>query len=229
MCGRNRRPVIHSDYLEGQKDIDAWFMEEYGLTEEELNEYDEQKGTAGTIDRYEIEYNGTTYVLFADKALINTEDEEDEEDEEVKKEVCEWLKELSLEDLKEIWNNVGYKESIKALIRYPGGMHEWLMVALVPVFKEMELDMELLKRCRTPTNECSYYEDEGKENLIWKHGGKGSTQTHNLLKEIYMSSLSEANSPDGSRRILADKLMTFKEEYCRNGNTGGLDTLIESL
>lgn len=217
MCKRTIKPVVRPNYVDGQEAVDAWFMNEYGITEDELNAFDEDHRVAVTVERCEIKHNNSTYYICADEGLKQNK----------YMEVCDWLQVCSLEELKAIWQNPDYREDIKGMIRYPGGMHEWLMVALVPVYKEMGIDMHLLKQCRTETSKCVYLDDN--EKILWKHGGNNSTTMHNKLKKIYISCLKKYGSADTCREMLAYELERFKSENCKKGDVEGLDILIGKL
>ena len=93
-----------------------------------------------------------------------------------------WFDGLSPNQFFEYWKH--YEKKIKALVRYPGGYHEWLMVSTLPELKAMGVPMSLIRKMIIPTTKCSFYVN-GKE--CW-HGRSGSGIMHrDLFKAIVMT------------------------------------------
>jgi hypothetical protein len=96
-----------------------------------------------------------------------------------------WYDELTPKQLDMLWSDEAIRETMKARIRQPGGLHEWCMVCRAPTFKEWGVSVDEIKRFRTETDE-----------LTWIHpdtglpGGDGSGQFHNELKVIIDNSRS---------------------------------------
>ena len=85
------------------------------------------------------------------------------------------------------------RHTIKNRIRSPGGSHEWCMACRTLVFKEWRVPMGEIRRFRTRTSDLKWtHPDTGRPGA---HGGYGSGQFHNELKDIIdnSSSLDEFN------------------------------------
>lgn len=63
----------------------------------------------------------------------------------------EWFDSLSLEELDALLADRDARHLIGDNIRYPGGQHEWLMVAEVRQFKKWGISMKTIQEGRTPT------------------------------------------------------------------------------
>ncbi len=50
--------------------------------------------------------------------------------------------EISVEDFNKIWVDSQARDIIKAKLRNPGGMHEWLMVSRADIFKKWGISVE---------------------------------------------------------------------------------------
>lgn len=93
-----------------------------------------------------------------------------------------WFDGLSREEFNACWRT--QEQKIKALVRYPGGYHEWLMVSTLPELKAMGVPMQLIREMIIPTSECSFYVD-GEKCL---HGKRGSGIMHrDLFRAIIMT------------------------------------------
>ncbi|MFK3874001.1 hypothetical protein ACI2JT_23280, partial [Pseudoalteromonas rhizosphaerae] len=100
----------------------------------------------------------------------------------------EWYNNLSLEEMRLLWDDKSIRESIESRIRKPGGYHEWYMVARTPKFKEWGLPMEEIKRVRTKISELKWkVPNSGTPGM---HGKKGSGTFHKELLEIIDNSKS---------------------------------------
>lgn len=73
-------------------------------------------------------------------------------------------------------------------IRYPNGRHEWCMVCRTPDFKSWGVSMDEIKRFTTKTRDLTWTNPRTGEP--GRHGGNGSTEFHNKLKEIIDGSTS---------------------------------------
>ncbi|WP_259404533.1 contractile injection system protein, VgrG/Pvc8 family [Pseudoalteromonas sp. SG45-1] len=100
----------------------------------------------------------------------------------------EWYDNLSLEEMRLLWDDKNIRESIESRIRKPGGYHEWYMVARTPKFKEWGLPMEEIKRVRTKISELKWKVPDS--DILGMHGKKGSGTFHKELLEIIDNSKS---------------------------------------
>lgn len=125
--------------------------------------------------------------------------------------ITEWLDTIPIEELMGFWEDREERNKIKALMRYPGGQHEWLMLAAIPMLKVMEIPMEAILRYRTPTDECFFYANGGK---CW-HGGEGSTAMHNdLFKAIGAAYMDLVRRRVHHRNnVLRERLQEFARRY----------------
>ena len=109
--------------------------------------------------------------------------------------ICNVLNKMDVDTLKTYWEVEEFRERVAALIRYPGGLHEWLMISAIPVLREMGIPMGFIKDYRDATDSCTFTIDGEKG----RHGGNLSTKMHNILyyfilraKDIHMSSAVDA-------------------------------------
>lgn len=131
--------------------------------------------------------------------------------------VVDWLNQLDMDAFNRIsTENV---KKISSLMRYPGGLHEWLMIVEIPALKEMGIDMELVKTCRTETAQCKFALDENDTSLSGRHGGTGSGRMHIALREA----LNEAYhtwkaDPSGDPvNVLKTHLLRFAKDFYPGG------------
>ncbi|PWK14252.1 pre-toxin TG domain-containing protein [Tumebacillus permanentifrigoris] len=89
-----------------------------------------------------------------------------------------WFDSLSPDEFDKVWADPKLRELIKDRLRYPGGMHEWHLVARADIFKRWGVTAEQIAEMRTLISETKFVNPKG------KHGGKGSTTAHNELLEI---------------------------------------------
>lgn len=98
-----------------------------------------------------------------------------------------WWNDLSPEELDMLWKDRAIRNKIKAEVRSPGGLHEWLMTSMGPKLKELGFTMDEIKAMTTPTKEAAgpipgtnerwrHTTDEGKT-------GEGAGRMHNALKK----------------------------------------------
>jgi len=122
-----------------------------------------------------------------------------------------WFDSLTSEQFDAIWANEAARNTIKARIRHPGGLHEWLMVARADVFKGWGVSMGEIKDLRTNTQDVVFTNPPG------RHGGQGSTRAHNEILEIIDNSNSYENFRDNLR------------EWADRRLEGGRESLPEGL
>lgn len=103
-----------------------------------------------------------------------------------------WFDGVSLEDFNACWRS--REQDIKALVRFPGGYHEWLMVSTLPELKAMGVPMRLIRKMIVPTTNCFFYVD-GQE--CW-HGKRGSGTMHRDLFKAIVMTYYEARAFDGN-------------------------------
>ncbi len=131
--------------------------------------------------------------------------------------VVEWLNRLTMEEFNSISSeNV---KKISSLMRYPGGLHEWLMIVEIPALKEMGIDMELVKTCRTQIAQCRFALNENDTSLSGRHGGSGSGRMHIALREALQSACNEwkeAPSKD-PMNVLKNHLLGFAQIFYPGG------------
>jgi hypothetical protein len=99
-----------------------------------------------------------------------------------------WFNQLTTEEFDKLWNNEVVREIIEDKIRKPGGLHEWLMVGRVNVFKKWGITMDQIKDLRTLTKETKFINPETKE--VFDHGGKGSKIAHDEILKLIDNSKS---------------------------------------
>ncbi len=128
--------------------------------------------------------------------------------------ITRWLDNMSMDVLMWLWERPEERNKIKSLMRYPGAYHEWLMLAAIPMLKDMEIPMGEIMQYRTPTNECCFFIDN---TQCW-HGGEGSTTMHNdLFMEIGNAYLESAQRQvHHSFPVLRKYLRRFAEKYYCN-------------
>lgn len=129
--------------------------------------------------------------------------------------ICTILDNMDWNSFNAYWEDVECREKIAALIRYPGGLHEWLMVSAIPLLKEIGIPLGFVKGYRDKTESCTFTIDDEKG---W-HGGKLSGEMHNILySHIYEARCEykqlEKNDqvPKNAQYILAQWLKAFMEE-----------------
>ncbi|WP_051317268.1 WXG100 family type VII secretion target [Ectobacillus panaciterrae] len=122
-----------------------------------------------------------------------------------------WFNDLTTDEFDTIWQDSNAKQAIKARLRYPGGMHEWHLVARADVFKYWGVTAEQITELRTAISEVKFVNPPG------AHGRKGSTKAHNELLEIIDTSLDYNNF---TRRL---------QNWAHYRFEGGVDALPEGL
>ena len=166
---RNRVRVYNPDFAYDEE-IDV-ALKNMGIDQETLeadlrNSLTLEPGVIN-IDRYVFVIDGREYLITAEKT-----------GETGVTWIVDWLNRMSLEMFLHYWNTPGLHDAIASLMRYPGGLHEWLMIACLPIFKVMGIPMELVKKYRTPIEECTF----SFNGDVGTHGGTGSTTMHNDLR-----------------------------------------------
>ncbi len=129
--------------------------------------------------------------------------------------ITDWLTEMDLETLKGYWQNNADKNKIKCLMRYPGGLHEWLILASIPMLKEMQIPMTYILNYRTPTKECYFFIG----NKKCCHGRNRSAGMHRALYRAIKAAYEEwsKNKKSNACVILGEHLQQFAKEYYGNG------------
>lgn len=202
---RERRSVIREDFI-GEEEFERILMEEYGLSQVELNNDLEIVGRGGGFAKE------TADILQPDGSTISLYAKANEENY-----VLEYLDQQNPDNVDTIWQNEDNRAAIASLIRYPGGWHEWLMVAALPLLRRMEIPLVWMHRFRTETKQCNfYYQEKGKWYQGW-HGGAGSTRMHlHLLKcfrDVYQMVCNEECQPGPKAgQQIAAKLREFAQE-----------------
>jgi hypothetical protein len=122
-----------------------------------------------------------------------------------------WFNELTPDELTKVWKIPKLRPKVEDGIRWPGGQHEWLMVARTPKFKEWGLTAEQMAEMRTPTSQIRF------KNPSAGHKGPGSQTAHNEILKVI------DDSPD---------FATFKrrlQEWASERLVGGADGLPQGL
>lgn len=122
-----------------------------------------------------------------------------------------WLNGISMDQMNSLWADPDRKNIIKALFRYPGRLHEWLILWKLPQIKALGVNLEKVAECRDYTDELVF--------TNWRHSGAGSGTFHGLLANAY-----EARSRDG----VAAKLRDIRRYRC-DGREMALDDVIEGF
>lgn len=198
---KNRVRVYNPDFAYDEE-IDV-ALENMGIDQETLeadlrNSLTLEPGVIN-IDRYVFVIDGREYVITAE-----------ETGETGATWIVNWLDRMSLEMFLQYWNTPELHDAIASLMRYPGGLHEWLMIACLPIFKVMGIPMELVKICRTPIGECTFRFNGD----VGTHGGTGSTTMHNDLRDAITRAYERCSEEETSPLdILKQELRGFAGTY----------------
>lgn len=202
--GRIVRPVVDPDFV-GHEELEKYLQGE-GVTWAELED-DEKHGFGGKYcprDRGHIKYTSVT--------------EEEVEGDLTASTVCDFIEKMELEDLCKIWFDrepqaVENKAVLCGLLRYPGGLHEWLMIAGVPLYKEMGISIQQVKDIRTETTKTPIY--VGADCSV--HGSRYSTEFHNYLKACICKAYTQWKKDGGdSLAILKKHMGGMVKKYYRD-------------
>lgn len=216
MCEFLGKRVIRKVKREGfieEEEFDRILMEEYGVTEEELQEDIERSGMQGGYRRAQADIrlpDGETVTLYAE--------------EEGEYQVFNYLEGLAPEAVFQIWVNMDNRRAIGSLIRYPGEQHEWLMVAALPFLKGMKIPLRWMKEFRTPTGQCLFhYTDKDGQDQTGVHGGPGSGLMHIDLLRCYTSVYKQVDSGEcepghASGQAIANNLLRFVMQYYKEAD-----------
>ena len=189
---RVRKPVDYSDYYTGDE-IDQAFID-YGIDPAFLAQDDENGRflnlSAGTFSLEEYNF------ALNDKEWRVTAEDIEEEDAIY---IVNFLNSLNEEEFYDLWADERYKSAISALMRYPGGMHEWLMIAAFPTLKCMGIDFKLVKDVRTEINDdFKFVWDNG----LYTHGNNtGSAHMHRALLQAIIDA--QQKCPNGANAATA--------------------------
>ena len=121
------------------------------------------------------------------------------------KQFSKWFNEISLTEFEILWKNRKVKNKISALIRHPGGLHEWLMCSRANTFKKWGVTMEEIKLLRTKIEDVIFKNPPG------YHGGPGSTKAHNEILDL----IDRSNSYDEFKI----KLIKWSENRLEGGSS----------
>lgn len=127
------------------------------------------------------------------------------------KDICDVLDKMDVDTLKGYWNDEEFREGVSALIREPGGYHEWLMVRAIPLLKEMGISMYCVKEYRDKTNICRFTIQGESGN----HNGNLKTTMHNFLYYYIYRAYKIYEDEKGEKspyKILAEQLKIFRED-----------------
>lgn len=180
--------------------IEAWQNNhECELTDDKVFEPDDadngnnveiEKATAAYLVK-NINGEKVTSVLSTDGIVLNEGEEY----------LDKWYDNCTLKEFCDAWRK--HEADIKRLVRYPGGMHEWLMVSTLLELKYMNIPMQIIKSTVTPTSECRFYVDK-KE--CW-HGHAGSGWMHARLFEAIVVPPYKCSTPEMAREKLKENLI----------------------
>lgn len=124
--------------------------------------------------------------------------------------ICDWLDAMDIEEFRDLWKDREFQKVVAALMRYPGGLHEWLMIEAIPLLKEMGISLEMVKTYRTPT-EATYFLHNGELSY---HGKAGSTTMHNDLFRCIVEAYSQWKQVGRQPLLLIQaQLREFVKEY----------------
>lgn len=93
----------------------------------------------------------------------------------------DWFNQIEYSKFRGIWYNPKYKDCLKQFRRFPGGYHEWIMVAETLHAKELGVPGNLLNGLVTPTHNVCF--NEGGQ-----HGSRNSTKFHIQLRMVIQNS-----------------------------------------
>lgn len=168
------RPVDYSDYYTGG-DMESELVKA-GVPATMLAQDDENLDSLNlTAGNFLL-----THCLFEwrDKEYCVTAEQTDENDTIY---IADFLDALDEDEFKDLWDNNEARKAIAALMRYPGHMHEWLMIATLPTLKSMDIGFDWVKEVRTEITTDFEFVSEGQ---ICTHGNnRGSVLMHRDLKK----------------------------------------------
>lgn len=179
MCdslGKRVSKKVKRDGFIEEEEFERILMEEYGLTAEDLEDDVAPHGSTGFF------HDDTAKICLPSQIIVTLSANENS-----RENVLVYLENRSVDTVSELWKNRENRRAIGALIRYPGGWHEWLMVASLPLLKAMGIPLAWIRQFRTKTAECQFYYQEGDRYYPGIHGGVGSTRVHNELFRCYSS------------------------------------------
>lgn len=213
--GRVVIPVERPGFLD-EKEMDEKLESVYGISREELN-HDLVREGLGRDSKYGRNNYGDILMPDATEQSVYIDPEQGQD---LKgEELISWLTDQSTETVCKVWEIPSNRRLISGLLRYPGSFHEWLMVAAMPRFKEMEIPLKLIRDTRMKISECRFvYEKDGKKEE-GMHGGDGSGHMHFRLLTYYMQAYevwkkAKADGKDvDAKKTVAVYLKKFCEEF----------------
>lgn len=211
---RPRKLVDYSDYYT-EDQIDQALID-YGIDPKTLAQDDENGQflnlTPGifSLSEYDFEVDGEMCHVTAED--IKKEDAIEEEDAIY---IVDFLNGLNEEKFYALWANEQYKRAISALMRYPGSMHEWLMIAALPLLKEMNINLQWVKEVRTEITDAFQFVWEGERYV---HGtNTGSAHMHqelyDAIKRAYRKFSPER---DDALQCLRKQLQVFAQDFFKD-------------
>lgn len=203
---RERKPVVRPGYYE-EEQIDQILMNQYGVTEEELEDDD-----APSLSSRVFKEDNADICIPEKERITLCADGTSSND------VLQFLQNLSVDDVFKIWEIKDNRKAIGRLIRNPGGWHEWLMVAALPYLRAMGIPLTWIRDFRTRTSQCNFYYQDGRRRCEGIHGGSGSTKMHNDLFQcyamVYQSYVDrKCASGQKARNLIARNLSNFAKSY----------------
>lgn len=201
------KPVEREDFLTGEQIDEA--MVRAGISERILAQDDEDGNflnlmhTPFLLEEAAIEVNETKYIVTASRPSEGG-----------KIYIADFLNdEMDAAAFRQNWEeNEDFKRVVSALMRYPGNMHEWLMIKELPTFKEMGIDFNLVKQVRTTINQGFQFLYNGK---AYTHGNNtGSSMMHRKLSEYIQTAYEEFCAGGGDPvEYLQALLQAFTDEF----------------
>lgn len=203
---RVRKQVVREGFLD-EVAFEQLLMKVYGVTAEELEDDVASRGSMAVF------YTGSAAVRLPDGKMVTLCAKPGDG-----LDVLEYLEKLPACAVSELWKNEENRRAIGALIRNPGGLHEWLMVASLPLLKRMGIPLAWIRIYRTETNSCTFDFMEKGEWTKGIHGGPGSGRMHNDLFYCYSSAYhsfqnGECIAGKGAQKLIQKNLLRFQEKY----------------
>ncbi len=231
MAGSKRKPkpISDPDFL-SESEMDDFLMNVCGISRKELEQDLLKEAAIVKISHGQIQVGGTQVKLYA-------EPDAPKDAEEV--EIIDWLTDQSILPVCAAWENEHNRQVISSLLRCPGGFHEWLMVAAMPMFKEMGIPLALIRDTRMKISECrfAYLDPDSGQLIRGRHGDVGSGHMHKRLLTYYTQAYNEwQERSDSGDLVMAGPIIAEKlQEFCGEffvGDTpipGSLLSLIQEL
>lgn len=228
MCeslGKRVSKKVKRDGFIEEEEFERILIDEYDLTAEDLEDDVAPHGSTGSF------HADTAGIRLPSGVIVTLR-----ADEHSPENVLVYLENRSADTVSELWKSKENRRAIGALIRYPGGWHEWLMVASLPLLKAMGIPLAWIRQFRTKTAECRFYYKERDRYYPGIHGGDGSTRMHNELFRCYSNVYLEflqghCNAGADAAGKIRSNLLRFAGEHFDEEIRipGALNDLIEIL